>query len=240
MSPLTDETHKSLLPIGGRPTMQHALDRILAADVDDVVCVTGYRNGDVEAFLHATYGRRVNVIHNDRYMDDVNILSVELGVSALKSAERGYLIVETDLLMDDAAWGAALDGSTDSYWVTSGVFSPRLTGGALKANPDDTVAAIAYSPTYDRAFDGWRKLVGILHVGAGQVRLDGMLRRKAIDRTISQYYMMPWVENLLLLPCKARDVGASGAMSFNDVAAYREAELKFGRVREQEREHVAI
>ena len=51
-----------------------------------------------------------------------------------------------------------------------------------------------------------------------------------MDKSIAQYYMMPWVENLPLLPCLARDLGDVYAVSYNDMAAYRRADEEYTRI----------
>jgi len=51
MRPLTDETHKTLLPVGDSTILGRILDGLLAIGVDDLVIVTGYRDADLRAFV---------------------------------------------------------------------------------------------------------------------------------------------------------------------------------------------
>ena len=51
MRPLTEHTAKPLLPLGGRPLLDHALDRLAAAGVETVVVNTHWQAGQVAAHL---------------------------------------------------------------------------------------------------------------------------------------------------------------------------------------------
>lgn len=228
LAPLTDQTHKSLLPIAGKPVLGHVLDALLSSDCEDIVCVTGYRESDLRAFL-APYGKRVRTVHNERYAEDVNILSTELGVSALRRPDLGYLIVETDIILAAEGWKTILreTQAAQSFWVTRGRYSRQLTGGALAVDAAMRVTGMVYAPVYDERYEGWLKLLGMLYVGPEQVAADRTLRQESMRRTIAQYYMTPWVENLAQLRCMACDLGDVYASSYNDLDAYRRADQEF-------------
>jgi len=237
LAPLTDACHKSLLPIAGKPALQMIVDAVLAAGAIDVVVVTGHRHADIEAFMHRNYGSTVRCVLNERYKQDVNILSVDLGVDALSDPALGYIIIETDLVMEPRGWNQALDvrDSSQSFWVTRGRYSAVLTGGALSADASNRVEEIVYRPQYDPACEGWEKLLGILYVGSSTVPQDRKIRKIAMRESIAQYYMMPWVRNIDRLPCFSRDLGEIYAVSYNDVSAYRLADEEYARILKGER-----
>jgi NDP-sugar pyrophosphorylase family protein len=236
LAPLTDTCHKSLLPICGKSPLQMILDSILAAGASDIVVVTGHRHMDVVSFIRDTYGDTVSCVFNQRYKEDVNILSVDIGVDALSEPSAGYMIIETDLVIEPAGWKRVLDiGEHEaSFWVTRGHYSPTMTGGALDVDDMERVKEIVYQPHYDSIYSGWRKLLGILYVGSDAVMVDRRLRKAAIHRNISQYYMMPWVENIGLLPCFSRDLGELFAVSYNDIEAYNYAAKEYSRIQNKE------
>ena len=76
LAPLTDSCHKSLLQIAGKAALGRILDHTLAAGAEDVVVVVGHRRTEIENFLAENYGDFVRCAVNERYKDDVNILSV--------------------------------------------------------------------------------------------------------------------------------------------------------------------
>lgn len=231
LSELTIDTHKSLLPVAGKPALQHILDVAVASNPRDIVVVTGYKNADIETFIRATYGDAIRTVLNDRYASDTNILSTDVGVDALHHPEDGYQIVETDIVMQAAGWQRIFRGERSaSEWSTRGTYGPDLTGGALKSDADGQVQGIVYAPHYDPQYHGWSKLLGTLYVGKNEVEADRRIRKQAISRTIAQYYMTPWVENLAALPCRELDLSAFFAASYNDVGAYRNATHTFEKM----------
>jgi NDP-sugar pyrophosphorylase family protein len=232
LAPLTDNCHKALLPIAGSPVLKFIIDKILSVGVEDVVVVTGHRHDDIETFVRQQYADRVRCVFNVRYKDDINILSMDLGVNSLRDPDAGYMVVETDMVIEPRGWGMVLDieDRSRSFWATRGRYSVALTGGTLHADASGRVTDLVYRPYYDSACEGWLKLLGILYVGSAQVVADRSIRRAAMDKSIAQYYMMPWVENLAQLPCLARDLGDVYAVSYNDMAAYRRADEEYTRI----------
>lgn len=220
----TKDCHKSLLPIDGRPVLGYILEEILGTGAAEIVIVTGHRNEEITAFSDS-YSPTIRTVFNGRFEEDTNILSTELGVSALKHPENGYLILETDIFMEKQGWNDALlsmDQSA-SKWLTHNTYSPELTGGALRVDAQGQVDRIVYSPQFDPKFTGWPKLIGGLYVAPPQVRVDRSLRAAAISRSIAQYYMTPWVESLNKLACKQLDLSRHHAISFNDPESYAAA-----------------
>lgn len=229
LSELTQTTHKSLLPVSGKPALSYLLDEIMQADAQDVVIVTGYRHDDIETLIAGRYGRAIRCVLNPRYAEDTNILSTQVGVDALAAPERGYLIIETDVVMAPEGWRRLFASCKEpqSKWATLGHYHAQLTGGALKADDTGAVQQIVYAPHYDQQFEGWPKLLGALYVGECEVASDRALRREAIDRSIAQYYMAPWVDHLQGLPCRQLDLTGCYGASFNDIETYRRVDHEY-------------
>jgi CTP:molybdopterin cytidylyltransferase MocA len=227
LAELTVTTHKSLLPVGGRPSLGFILDVLLAAGTREIVVVKGYMHEAIESYV-ATFPEAVRVVNNLRYAEDTNILSTAIGVDALTTPEAGYMIVETDLVVAPSGWRAILDvGDARSFWVTRGTYGPSLTGGALHADASGEIEQIVYAPVYDQRYDGWDKLLGVLYVGPNETAKDRELRAEAARRSIAQYYMAPWTVHLAELPCRVRPLGDTYAASFNDLATYRAVDDAF-------------
>ena len=226
--------HKSLMTLGGRPAILRIVDNLLSNDVGQIVVVLGHAAAFVRESLEAAYGDRFTFVMNERFAEDTNILSTHLGVEALDRPQDGYLIVETDVALEDDGWRQILSASADrSFWVTGGRYGPSLTGGALHVGADDRVDDLVYAPVHDPRFDGYRKLTGILHVAPAQAAQDRRLRAEALKDTLAQYYMTPWVKNLAQLDCEGLDMGDKVAVAYNDRDAYRRAEALFTPVSEK-------
>lgn len=231
MLPLTEGIPKSLLPVGDRFVLDWLIEAVIARSAGEIVVVTGYEREKVAAHLKRRFGSRVATVENDRYAEDVNILSVEIGVNALRHPERGYLIVETDLLLDEDAWDQVFDVMRNSEclscWVCDGFYGPSLTGGIVHADQYDRITAVEYQPTYLPVFDGWPKMVGLLLVGPSQVEQDKHLRRAAIEQSIAQYYLMPWREGIASMPSRVLQLKGGFARSFNTESDFYQARADF-------------
>lgn len=229
MGALTSMRPKSLLEVGNKTVLDYLLESIIERTAGEIVVVTGFQAALVEQHLAGRYGDRVKTVHNPRYAEDVNLLSVETGVAALTRPELGYLIVETDLLLDETAWNKIFLAvkSQYSYWICKGQYHRGLTGGIVKVDIDGNIQAVEYQPQYNEIYDGWAKMVGLLWVGPAQVMADRLFRQDAIMQSIKQYYLMPWRQHLPQLPCRVLDLANSFAASFNTEADFHVAAQRF-------------
>lgn len=218
MRPLTDHIPKALLPVGERTVLDLMIDAIKARSSGEIVVVTGHAAGDVNTHIAIHHGSRVRTAHNPRWAEDVNIGSVATGVAALVQPQRGYLIVETDLLLDDTAWDALfaeLHASDDSFWITRGAYGPQRTGGVVHADANGRIDVVDYRPVHDSTCDGWPKMLGLLAVGPREVAADRALREAAMAQTLKQYYLMPWKQGIEQLPARVLALEAGFAATFN-------------------------
>ncbi len=229
MRPLTDETPKSMLAVGGVPLLERILEQTLRLTGGEVVVVTGYRADLVERMVERRFAERVRCVRNDRYEEDMNIYSVEVGVNALARPELGYTLIETDLLIEQRGWELLFEGhrGPHSFWLTRGRYGPELIGGIVHADASGRIDAVDYQPKYDPAFDGWHKMVGVVSVSPECVESDRALRRKAIASTVRQYYLMPWKTDIAALPCRVLDLGELFAHSFNTPEVFADTSKAF-------------
>ena len=100
MQPLSAGCHKALLPIAGTTILGRIVDSLLAVGVSDIMIVTGYRADDVRAFLQERYPHvAFSFVHNARYADTNNIVSLSLALDRMKY-DLDVLLIECDLLFD--------------------------------------------------------------------------------------------------------------------------------------------
>jgi len=229
MGDMTLGKTKAMLECGGKAVIDWMLQAILTRNDGEVVVVTGYCAEFLEQHLQRQYGSRIKVARNDRYEDDVNILSVETGVAALSNPEQGYLIIETDLLLNDAAWDKIFAAPlfSTSHWVCKGHYHKELTGGIVSADKTGLITAIDYQPAYDSKFDGWNKMIGMLAVGPDEVQNDRAIRQRSIADTTKQYYLTPWSRELSSLPCRVLELTDEFASSFNTAEQFSKISQAF-------------
>lgn len=102
MRPHTDRAHKTLLPIGDATMLGRILDSLLDLGVDDTMIVTGYRAEDLQSFVQGhRAAKMVRYVHNSRYRETNNIVSLALAFEALDFS-RDVALIESDLIFDPA------------------------------------------------------------------------------------------------------------------------------------------
>ena len=227
LRPLTNDKPKCLLPVGEKAVLDTLLPYALTKPEREIVIVGGYCASQLKKHLAEHYpGHPIKFVVNENFLNDVNILSLDVGVDALEMPELGYTVIETDLLMSPNCWRIihAAEKKTTSFWVTSGRYGPSLTGGIVHVpSPKAKVEHIDYIPLYDPAYDDWHKMVGILSVAPKQVEADRNFRKQALEQSTQQYYMVPWINHLPELPCKIVDLGTEYVRSFNTPEEYDRA-----------------
>jgi N-acetyl-alpha-D-muramate 1-phosphate uridylyltransferase len=122
MRPLTETIPKPLLPLGGRPLVDHALDRLAAAGVSEVVVNTHWQAERLAAHLAARPGPpRTLVRHEPRLLDTGG--SVAAALAAGWVGPEPFFVVNGDIL-----W---LDGPRPALARLAEGFDPTKHDGLL-------------------------------------------------------------------------------------------------------------
>ena len=84
LRPLTSDTPKCLLRVGGKTLLQRSMDALIAAGIRQFAIVTGYLHQQIEDFVEQTYGDSISVrfIHNKDFETTNNIYSNLLFLSS--------------------------------------------------------------------------------------------------------------------------------------------------------------
>jgi histidinol-phosphate/aromatic aminotransferase/cobyric acid decarboxylase-like protein/choline kinase len=102
MRPLTDETHKTLLEVGGQTILGRIVTGLRQAGVSEIFVVTGYRADEVEEHLRVHHpDARCRFVHNARYRETNNIHSLALAFEQLP-LDEDVILVESDLVCEAA------------------------------------------------------------------------------------------------------------------------------------------
>lgn len=100
MRPLSDRTHKALLPIGSTTILARIVDGLREIEVDDIAVLTGYRAEEIENYLREyCLDTRLQFINNPRYDETNNIVSLSIGLEHLQ-LQDDLILVECDLLFE--------------------------------------------------------------------------------------------------------------------------------------------
>ena len=100
MRPLTDDKHKTLLPIAGDTIIGRIMDTLSENGVNDIVVVTGYRDKELKDYLSEKYPRHaITYVHNERYRETNNIFSMALAFNAIE-IDSDIILIESDLIYE--------------------------------------------------------------------------------------------------------------------------------------------
>jgi len=121
MRPLTAATAKPLLPLGGRSLIDHALDRLLAAGVEQVVVNTHWQAERLEAHLRARAAPRTVIRREPALLDTGGAVAAALA-GGLLGGEAFFTI------NGDSVW---LDGPTPALARLAAAFDPAEADAVL-------------------------------------------------------------------------------------------------------------
>ena len=99
LRPLTDTQPKCLLKVGERTLLERTVDAQLAAGINELVVVTGYRGEMIRDFLTNHYSTLdIHFIHNADYEHNNNIFS--LWMTRPYTDGKDFLLMDSDILLD--------------------------------------------------------------------------------------------------------------------------------------------
>lgn len=97
LAPLTDTIPKPMLPIGGKPTLEHVILNLRSAGLTDLVIVVGYRKDQIMDYFGSGYDFGVNI----EYVDQKAMGNVEAAILAGESLlkdENYFFVAHADFL----------------------------------------------------------------------------------------------------------------------------------------------
>lgn len=101
LRPLTDTRPKCLLSVGERTLLQRTVDAMVAAGIQELIVVTGYRAEMLRTFLTEHYpSLNIHFIHNADYEHNNNIYS--LWMTRPYTDGHDFLLMDSDILFDPA------------------------------------------------------------------------------------------------------------------------------------------
>jgi len=99
--PLTENRSKHMIPIAGRPIIEHVISAIKALGIRKLVLVTGYRDELIKS--HLGNGAKLGVKIEHVRQPDVSGTANAVSVTQEKVGERDFLVVYGDVVVSPAA-----------------------------------------------------------------------------------------------------------------------------------------
>ncbi|MGD0380555.1 MAG: aminotransferase class I/II-fold pyridoxal phosphate-dependent enzyme [Acidimicrobiales bacterium] len=152
MQPLTDQTHKTLLPIAGTTILNRLLGSLRDCDVRDICIVTGYRSQDL---VHAVKGEfsdmQVEFVHNPQYEVTNNVFSMALALENT-TVDDDVLLIESDLIVDPRVMQQIVHTRHGNAALVDR-YHPGLDGTVVSIDRDDAIRQVYPSHLQDEMFD---------------------------------------------------------------------------------------
>jgi choline kinase len=99
LSPLTDNSAKCLLSVGGSVILERMIRNCLSCGISQFVLVLGHRADEIKQFVDKTFrGIRVTYVINDRYRETNTGYSLMLAAPVIGSAE--FIKFDADVVFD--------------------------------------------------------------------------------------------------------------------------------------------
>lgn len=87
------EDFKPLLKLKEKTMIEHSIDSMFQAEVNQVVLVLGHRAEEIKAVLCNRYDpSRLKFTYNEKYAETDMLTSIKIGISALNSCDGFYLL----------------------------------------------------------------------------------------------------------------------------------------------------
>ena len=192
MRPLTDNTHKSLLPLNNHENfLSRMLHQLNEYEISKVIVVAGYLSNDIQDTVNQ-YELNTEVVINDRYEEDTNIFSMKLALDKVNTNES-VIILEADIYLDDLALRDIINESRNdkSIWFTKNHFNSKQYGGILLAEKDLNIVDIKIVEKYSDIYKEYYKLLGIMTIGKNELLEFKKYINSYTEVSIDQYYLIP-------------------------------------------------
>lgn len=139
MYPLTEETHKCLLPVGDSTLIDRMLEGLLQVGVSEVLLLTGYRDAQLRAHLGSNYkGMGLRYVFNERFETTNNVVSLLQALQGYDLRDE-FLLLEADLIFDFAVLRRAVDCAAENVAILA----------PFKSGMDGTVAELREGWVHD-------------------------------------------------------------------------------------------
>ena len=94
LRPLTDDIPKPMLPVGGRPLMEHLLERLRTAGIQHVQVTTYYKRDVIEGYFGDGHDLGIDI----SYVSENRPLGTAGALGLLEAPDRPLLVINGDIL----------------------------------------------------------------------------------------------------------------------------------------------
>ncbi len=208
--PLTENTPKCLLDVGGKTLLEHQLDALAVCGVSELIIVTGYLSQMLEEKIEQVgerYPFKFSFVHNALYAETNNIYSLWTAREALK--DTAFLCLHADVLFHSQILRGGATSSDDVCLIADEEVLEETMKLKVK---NDRVTAVGKHVSMEEASGTFLGLVKFSEEGGRRMfaEVDQLIAENrtkgyftdAIERMIAGGYRvgvsftrgLPWIE----------------------------------------------
>lgn len=211
---------KSLILYNGESLIKRLIRQLKQFNVNDITVVIGYMKEEMMDVLNGIEG--VKTITNIHYNVDKNIYSMIIG---MREIDDDVVVLEADMITSDGFIGYVVgtDFENRSVWFTRGKLAEGVNGGVLKTDGKNTITDIKIIDEYSDEFIKYDKITGVMRIAKSEINTFKKYLNEYSKKTLQQYYLIPWIENLKDLPCEKGDASHYLFSTFNTPEEFEKA-----------------
>ncbi len=138
MMPLTQESHKTLLKIGGTSIIDRIINSLRANNIFEIVIVTGYlKNQLINHITHTHNDINFKFVNNPRFKETNNIFSLSMAFEQIE-IDQDILLIESDLIYSDGIITKAIKSNYQNVALVS-PYKIGLDGSVVQVQNNQVV-----------------------------------------------------------------------------------------------------
>jgi len=211
---------KSLKIYNGESLIKRLIRQLKQFNVKDITVILGYMKKEMMDELNKI--EEIKTITNIHYDVDKNIYSMMIG---LEEIDDDVIVLEADMIASDdfIDYIVGTDFENKSVWFTRGKLAEGVNGGVLKTDGKNNITDIKIVDEYDNKFKEYDKLTGVMRIAKSEIDTFKKYIKEYCEKTMKQYYLIPWIENLKDMPCEKGDASHYLFSTFNTPDEFEKA-----------------
>jgi len=230
LRPYTDERPKCLVELGGRALLDHQVDTLRAAGIDDICVATGYRSELIDA-------KGLPTIKNPRY-ETTNMVSSLMCAADILDGSQDVLAVYGDIVFEpriieamrasSAPFATSIDLRWRRLWELR-LEDPLSDAETLRLDADGNIEEIGGDPTSIDEIQG--QYMGLIKFGAEAaprivahyegMKTDAAWTESAIDNLSMTAFLQVLIDGGFALKAVTVEGGWLEVDSVDDLDRYR-------------------
>jgi len=161
---------KGMLMIGDKPLIQHSVDCLVAAGVNEIIIVTGYRSEHYEKYFHYVNPQdNIKLVHNPEYANCGSLWSLYLGLDIIEEP-RDIVILDSDIIYNFDEFNDFINNEYPDAILATNVPDDRHDACYIETDLSDNLVKVSKNINYITHKDNPWEYIGITKSSANTVK----------------------------------------------------------------------